>query len=64
MALSYKAPLAGEEGQVLEHLGGLPGVIVYLEWEEEPGTTQLGSNLLPELTLSLGLLKSRVMLWS
>ena len=64
MVLSYKAPLAGEEGQVLEHLGGLPGVIVYLEQEGEPGMTQPGSSLLPELTLSFGLLKSRVLLWS
>ena len=63
MVLSCMVPLVGEGGQVLEHLGDLPGVIVYLEWEEESGTTQPGFNLLPEQTLSYGLLKSRVLLW-
>ena len=42
MVLSCMVPLVGEEGQALEHLGGLPGVIVYLEWEEEPGMTRPG----------------------
>ena len=64
MVLSCMVPLVGEGGQVLEHLGDLPGVIVYLEWEEEPGMTRPGSNLLPEQTLSYGVLKSRVLLWS
>ena len=64
MVLSCMVHLVGGEGQALEHLGGLPGVIVYLEWEEEPGTTRPGSNLLPDQALSYGLLKSKVLLWS
>ena len=64
MVLSCMAHLAEEEGLVLEHLGDLPGVIVYLEWEEEPGTTRPGSNLLPDQALSYGLLKSKALLWS
>ena len=64
MVLYYTAHLAEEEGPVLEHLEDIPGVIVYLGWEGDPGKTLPGFNLLPGQALSYGLLKSRALLWS
>ena len=64
MVLYYMAHLAEEAGPVLEHLEDLPGVIVYLEWEGDPGKTLPGFNLLPGQAPSYGLLRSRALLWS